>query len=139
MRQSSRTKTFARGASPQGDGELFLPVAFPAPDRRHACTLRWLAVLLPLVAAPAVAAETSLAPGKDLETVAVHCSACHTTDYIRMNSPFLTRDGWKAEVTKMRTAFGAQIDDETAAEVLDYLDANYAVKAAKPEAQPTGR
>jgi hypothetical protein len=48
-----------------------------------------------------------------------------------MNSVFLTPDGWKAEVTKMRSAFGAPIDDETAAEITAYLASNYAV-AKKP-------
>jgi uncharacterized protein (DUF697 family) len=44
-----------------------------------------------------------------------------------MNSMFLTPAAWKAEVTKMRTAFGAQIDDDIAAEITAYLAANYAV------------
>jgi hypothetical protein len=44
-----------------------------------------------------------------------------------MNSPFLTAEAWKAEVAKMRSAFGAPIDDETAAEITAYLATNYAM------------
>jgi hypothetical protein len=44
-----------------------------------------------------------------------------------MNCVFLTPEAWKAEVTKMRSALGAPIDDETAAEITAYLASNYAV------------
>jgi mono/diheme cytochrome c family protein len=81
----------------------------------------------------ALAAEgpMPLKPGTGSDVVSANCSACHTSDYIVMNSPFLTPDGWKAEVTKMRSAFGAPIDSATAAEIIAYLAANYAV-APKP-------
>jgi len=68
-------------------------------------------------------------PGDDVTSA--QCSACHTSDYIVMNSTFLTADQWKAEVTKMRTAFGAPIDDATAAQIVAYLAARYAT-SAKP-------
>jgi hypothetical protein len=48
-----------------------------------------------------------------------------------MNSTFLTPAAWQAEVTKMRSAFGAPIDDKTVAEIVAYLAAHYAV-APKP-------
>jgi mono/diheme cytochrome c family protein len=84
-----------------------------------------------LAGGPALAADAAanLAPGPGQDTVAAGCSTCHTTNYIRMNSPFLTPDAWKAEVTKMRTAFGAPIDDEAAAEIITYLGAHYAAPA----------
>ncbi len=47
-----------------------------------------------------------------------------------MNSPFLTPEQWKAEVTKMRSAFGAPMDNDTAAAITAYLATNYA--APKP-------
>jgi hypothetical protein len=49
-----------------------------------------------------------------------------------MNSVFLTPAAWKAEVTKMRTAFGAPIDEDTANAILAYLDAHYAATAKSP-------
>jgi hypothetical protein len=72
-----------------------------------------------------------LKPGTGGDTAAAVCSACHTSDYIVMNSTFLTPEAWKAEVTKMRSAFGASIDDETATTITAYLAANYAV-ASRP-------
>jgi mono/diheme cytochrome c family protein len=72
-----------------------------------------------------------LKPGSGDDVASANCNVCHTSDYIPMNSPFLTPDQWKAEVTKMRTAFGAPIDDATAAQIVAYLAAHYAV-AAKP-------
>ena len=81
-----------------------------------------------LCATPALAQE-ALKPGPGLDAVATSCSVCHTTDYIRMNSPFLTPDGWKAEVAKMRDAYGAPIDDDTASTIVKYLSENYGVPA----------
>ena len=65
------------------------------------------------------------APG--VEKVEGNCAACHSLDYIRMNSPFLNAAGWDAEVTKMIKAFGAPIDDADAKIIADYLKANYGV------------
>jgi len=74
-------------------------------------------------------ASAPLKAGAGDDLASAYCSACHTSNYIVMNSTFLTPDGWKAEVTKMRTAFGAPIDDATAAQITAYLAAHYAVPA----------
>jgi mono/diheme cytochrome c family protein len=94
---------------------------------------RLIALAATLGCSGALAAETPVAlkPGAGNDLASAHCSACHTSNYIVMNSMFLTQDAWKAEVTKMRTAFGAPIDDETAAAITAYLAQNYAV-APKP-------
>jgi mono/diheme cytochrome c family protein len=63
-------------------------------------------------------------PGEDVTTVA--CAACHSLDYIPMNTVFLTPDQWKAEVTKMRQAYGAPIDDGMAETIIRYLSETYA-------------
>lgn len=83
-----------------------------------------------LVWRSAMAADTPapLTPGPGEEVVSVGCSECHTSDYIIMNSVFLTAEAWKAEVTKMRSAYGAPIDDDTAAQIVAYLAAHYAVE-----------
>lgn len=78
-----------------------------------------------MLAGPAWA-EVKPGPGQDV--VEANCGACHTTDYIRMNSPFLSPDAWKAEVTKMRAAFGSPIDDAAAAEIVQYLTTQYGPK-----------
>jgi sulfite dehydrogenase (cytochrome) subunit B len=63
------------------------------------------------------------APGRD--QVLNNCGACHSLDYIEMNSPFMDRAVWESEVTKMIKAFGAPIDDADAKIIVAYLAANY--------------
>ncbi len=89
---------------------------------------RFMMIASLLCATPAFAQEkVTLKPGPDLDAVTTACSTCHTLNYIRMNSPFLTPDAWKAEVTKMQKAYGAPIDDDTAASIVKYLSATYGV------------
>ncbi len=89
--------------------------------------LRYLPLAAMLFASSAFAQEeVALKPGPDLDAVTTSCATCHTLNYIRMNSSFLTLDAWKAEVSKMREAYGAPIDDQTAAAITRYLSANYA-------------
>jgi mono/diheme cytochrome c family protein len=78
-------------------------------------------------AAPAVAQEqpVELKPGAGLDAVNANCGGCHSLDYVRMNAPFLSADAWKAEVGKMRAAFGAPISDADAGTIQAYLAANY--------------
>ncbi|HXW27014.1 MAG TPA: cytochrome c [Xanthobacteraceae bacterium] len=63
------------------------------------------------------------APG--LDKVEANCSACHSLDYIQMNSPFPNAATWDAEVAKMINAFGAPIGEADARAIADYLKANY--------------
>jgi len=95
---------------------------------------RWLMLPMLMLGGQALAADgpSGLKPGAGREVVEASCGACHTPDYIRMNSTFLTPDVWKAEVTKMRTAYGAPIDDDAAATILTYLNAHYAAPAKQP-------
>jgi mono/diheme cytochrome c family protein len=86
-----------------------------------------ISALLGCHAAVAAEGPMALKRGAGDDATATSCSVCHTSNYIIMNSPFLTPDAWKAEVTKMRAAFGAPIDDPTAATIAAYLAANYAV------------
>jgi hypothetical protein len=90
----------------------------------------WLGVLALLVCRGALAQDVqqALKPGAGDDLTTAYCNACHTSNYIIMNSVFLTADQWKAEVTKMRSAYGAPIDDGTAAQITAYLVAQYGVK-----------
>jgi mono/diheme cytochrome c family protein len=83
--------------------------------------------LLAFLATPALADEkqVTLKPGTGLDKVESHCATCHSLDYIRMNSPFLSPAAWDAEVTKMIKAFGAPINDADAKAIMDYLNKNY--------------
>ena len=53
------------------------------------------------------------------------CSGCHSLDYIRINAPFMNKQTWTAEVTKMIAAFGAPIQQADATAIIDYLSVNY--------------
>jgi mono/diheme cytochrome c family protein len=86
-----------------------------------------IALLAALMAAPAAAQEkpVTLKKGAGLDLVEANCGACHSLDYIQMNSPFLTSAMWDAEVAKMINAFGAPISEADARVIGDYLKANY--------------
>lgn len=87
----------------------------------------FLAAALAMLAVPALADEqvVDLKPGAGLEAVNNNCGGCHSLDYVRMNAPFLSADGWKAEIGKMRAAFGAPVTDADAAAIQAYLAGNY--------------
>jgi len=86
-----------------------------------------IAAAAALIALPVRADEKPVqlkkAPG--LEQVEANCQACHSLDYIPMNSPFPNAALWDAEITKMFKAFGAPIDDADAKAIADYLKKNY--------------
>lgn len=48
-------------------------------------------------------------------------SSRNRSDYIQMNSPFMDRKVWGAEVTKMIKVFGAPVSDEDAKTIIEYL------------------
>jgi sulfite dehydrogenase (cytochrome) subunit B len=80
-----------------------------------------------LVAGIVVAAEqrTVLKDGSGRDKVEANCASCHSIDYIVGNSPFMNRQVWDAEVSKMIKAFGAPISDADAKEISEYLAKNY--------------
>ena len=64
--------------------------------------IRYVLLVGLLCASPALAQDNvKLKPGPGLDAVTTSCSVCHTLNYIRMNSVFLTPEAWKAEVAKM--------------------------------------
>jgi sulfite dehydrogenase (cytochrome) subunit B len=95
----------------------------------HRIAVVALAVLFPAtLAAPALAQEEpaiKLKDGPGLDRVEANCAACHSLDYIQMNSPFPNAALWEAEVTKMIKAYGAPVSEADAAVIVDYLKKNY--------------
>jgi sulfite dehydrogenase (cytochrome) subunit B len=85
------------------------------------------AALLVALPFPVFASEDAikLKPGDGVEIVEQKCPACHSLDYIQMNSVFLDQKGWQAEVTKMAKAFGAPVDEQEQAKIVAYLTAVY--------------
>ncbi len=61
-------------------------------------------------------------PGRDKVNA---CLACHSLDYIQMNSRFLDKAGWTASVNKMINAFGAPIAKDDVEAIASYLAQNY--------------
>jgi len=92
--------------------------------------LRYLAIPLALAAVAAQAGEEKvrLQPGPGVERVRNNCMACHSLDYIPLNSPFLDEKGWGAVVAKMVKAFGAPIKAEDQAPIAEYLARHYGKK-----------
>jgi len=91
--------------------------------------MRALALLLVFAAGAASSQENKVvlkdAPGRDK---AMQCLACHSLDYIQMNSRFLDKAGWTASVNKMINAFGAPIAKEDVDAIATYLAENYGKK-----------
>jgi hypothetical protein len=89
-----------------------------------------LAMLGCALAANAIGNESSikLATAPELTLVRARCSACHSLDYIAMNSPFLTRAAWEAEVRKMMKVMGAPIPEQDVAPLVDYLTTHYGLE-----------
>ena len=88
--------------------------------------MRLLVALLLLVGGNAVAQESKLvlkdAPGREKAQV---CVACHSVDYIPMNSRFLDKAGWTGSVNKMINVFGAPIAKDDVDAIASYLAENY--------------
>jgi len=89
--------------------------------------VRLTVALISLAAASCAWAQESKvvlkdAPGKEK---LMQCVACHSLDYIQMNSRFLDKAGWTASVNKMINVFGAPIPKEDVEPIADYLAQNY--------------
>jgi mono/diheme cytochrome c family protein len=84
-------------------------------------------VVIASLAGPTVADEQGIALAKapGLDKVEANCAACHSLDYVLMNSRFLNAAGWDTEVAKMIGTFGAPIDSADAKAIADYLKQNY--------------
>ena len=88
------------------------------------------ALVIALGAAQGKADEptVSLKHGPGLDAVEGNCGACHSLDYIQMNSPFQDEKGWTASVSKMVKAMGAPISEDDQKMILAYLVSNYTRK-----------
>jgi hypothetical protein len=73
-------------------------------------------------------ASAKLKEAAGVDLVRIHCTVCHSVDYIEMNSPFPKRAGWEAEVRKMMKVMGAPIAEPEVAPIVDYLTKQYGVE-----------
>lgn len=95
--------------------------------------MRIIVALFALAIAGSAAAQESKvvlkdAPGRDK---AMQCLACHSVDYIQMNSRFMDKAGWTASVNKMINAFAAPIPKGDVDAIAGYLAEQYGKPAQK--------
>lgn len=92
-------------------------------------TSHWIGLCAAVILSAAVARadefSIKLKGGLGAEVTQAQCSACHSLDYILINSPFPKRSVWDAEVTKMIKTFGATIEPADAKTIADYLAREY--------------
>jgi mono/diheme cytochrome c family protein len=62
----------------------------------------------------------SFGPGLGQSIALANCTVCHAADYVYMQPP-LSADQWRAEVLKMKSAYGAPIPDEAVDALVAYL------------------
>lgn len=99
----------------------------------NATNIKAAAALCALALAGTAAAQESKvqlkdAAGRDKVNA---CLACHSLDYIQMNSRFMDKAGWTGSINKMINAFGAPIAKEDVESIATYLAENYGKPAAK--------
>jgi hypothetical protein len=95
--------------------------------------MRTIVALFALAVAGSAAAQESKvvlkdAPGRDK---AMQCLACHSVDYIQMNSRFMDKAGWTASVNKMINAFAAPIPKADVDAIAGYLAEQYGKPSQK--------
>jgi hypothetical protein len=71
-----------------------------------------------------------LAPGDGKNDVEINCELCHSPRYITMQL-VLPAQAWADEVNKMRKVYGANIPEETAERIIQYLGSHYTPETRK--------
>lgn len=64
--------------------------------------------------------QPDLPPGPGHDQFATQCVICHSPRYV-LNQPTFPRKTWKVEVHKMAKAYGAPINSDQEAEIVNYL------------------
>ena len=62
----------------------------------------------------------SFGPGAGQSVAQANCTICHAADYVYMQPP-LTDVQWRAEVMKMKNAYGAPLNDADVETLVAYL------------------
>lgn len=62
----------------------------------------------------------SFGPGAGQSVAQANCTICHAADYVYMQPP-LTDAQWRAEVMKMKSAYGAPLNDADVDTLVAYL------------------
>lgn len=118
LAQDERPGLLRSGEYEESDRQLLQP-APPAPGAEDVYAV-----------GPYATRSPGLPQGDGIDAFEGYCQICHATTYITMQPP-LPRETWAAEMTKMKEAHGAAIPDETASEILAYLQANFTPETRK--------
>jgi len=91
-----------------------------------------LAVGLPAkeISLPTETIFLTASPMPGYSTASAYCVTCHSSDYVKYQPPTLTRANWRAEVTKMKKAYGAPIPDDQIDPIVDYLVKTFGAERA---------
>ncbi|HEY2529554.1 MAG TPA: cytochrome c [Xanthobacteraceae bacterium] len=66
--------------------------------------------------------EQALPEGPGRSAVQRNCVSCHSSGMI-LNQPAMSKAAWQAEVAKMRNVYKAEVSDDDAATIVEYLAA----------------
>jgi mono/diheme cytochrome c family protein len=67
------------------------------------------------------ASDESFPPGVGAEIANSQCQICHSAGMV-LTQPPLKKDEWRAEIVKMRSAYGAPIPEDQVEGLADYLN-----------------
>jgi mono/diheme cytochrome c family protein len=84
-------------------------------SKKEVATRRWATVRVELPTS-----DESFPPGAGADIASSQCLICHSAGMV-LTQPPLRKDEWRAEITKMRTAYGAPIPEEQVDGLLEYL------------------
>ena len=106
-----------------------LSVATPQSDHRPTKPWQWVTVSVELPVS-----DEGFPPGKGVEGVTSHCLICHSAGMVLLQPP-LKSEEWRAEIMKMRSVYGATVQDDEVEGLVDYL-ANLAKGVQRPHGDP---
>ena len=66
------------------------------------------------------ASDETFPPGVGADIAASQCLICHSAGMV-LQQPSLTKGEWRAEIIKMRTAYGAPMPDDQVDGLVEYL------------------
>jgi mono/diheme cytochrome c family protein len=74
----------------------------------------------PIVRVELPAGDETFPPGDGAAVASSQCLICHSAGMV-LQQPPLTKDQWRAEIVKMRSAYGAPIPEDQDDELSEYL------------------
>jgi hypothetical protein len=83
--------------------------------KKDVASLQWAIVRVELPAS-----DEPFPPGIGADIASSQCLICHSAGMVSTQPP-LKKDEWRAEIIKMRTAYGAPIPDDQVNDLLEYL------------------